>query len=285
MSTRTVPVIDLRVGVTSGRKGVELSDALARRGARPVLGPTVGGDRQEPDEAIVEQTDGVLAARPAWLAASTGVGMRLWAEVAERHGRLAPLREVLGGARRLARGSKAVGGLKGAFGLEPEWVAEQETDAEVAARLLEEIEPGQAVAVQLHGGPSRAYDVVADAGAGVLPVLPYRSVLPDDTGPARRLVRAVVDGEVDLLVFTSPGAAHNLMTIAGGVAEDAPARVREAVSGGVAVAAVGPVTAGACRQEGLAVALTPARARTGDLLRAIESWAGSRPSGPPRGPA
>jgi uroporphyrinogen-III synthase len=266
-------VIDLRVGVTSGRKGAELADALIRRGARPVLGPTVAGDRPEPDDAIIGQTDAVLAARPAWLAASTGVGMRLWAQVAERHGRLARLQQVLGGTRRLARGAKAVGGLKGAFGLAPEWVADNETDAEVAARLVEEVEPGQVVVVQLHGGPSVAYDVVAgDAGAEVLTVLPYRSVLPDDTGPARRLVDQVVDGCVDLLVFTSPGAVHNLMAIAGECGRDTPARVREAIDGGAAIAAVGPVTAGACREAGLALSLVPSRARTGDLLRAIEAW-------------
>lgn len=261
-----------RVGVTSGRKGAELADALARRGARPVLGPTVGGDRPEPDEAIVAQTDAVLEARPAWLAVSTGVGVRLWAEVAERHGRHEALRETLGATRRLARGAKAVGGLKGALGLAPEWVAEHETDAEVAARLVEEVRPGEHVAVQLHGGPSDAYDVVTDAGATLLGVLPYRSVLPDDTGPARELVEHLLDGRIDLLVFTSPGAVHNLMTIAGEVGDTAPARLRDAVGQDVAVAAVGPVTAGACRQQGLAVSLTPGRARTGDLLRAIEAW-------------
>jgi uroporphyrinogen-III synthase len=265
----------VRIGVTAGRKGAELAEALARRGARPVLGPTVGGDRPEPDEEILAQTDALLDARPEWLAASTGVGMRLWAEVAERHGRLPALREALVSTRRLARGAKAVGGLKGAFGLAPEWVAAHETDAEVAARLAAEVAPGQTVAVQLHGGPSDAYDVVTDAGATVRSVLPYRSVLPDDTGPARELIRHVLDGRIDLLVFTSPGAVRNLLTIAGEVDDAAPARIRDAVTDGMGIAAVGPVTAGACRQAGLEVTLTPSRARTGDLLRAIGAWAGA----------
>lgn len=265
----------LRVGVTAGRKGAELAEALTRRGAQPVLGPTVGGDRPEPDETIVEQTDAVLDAAPAWVACSTGVGMRLWAEVAARHGRLPALRETLSRARRLARGAKAVGGLKGAFGLDPEWVADHETDAEVADRLVTRLRPGEPVAVQLHGGPSGAYDVVAEAGATLLPVVPYRSVLPDDTGPARQLVQELLDGRIDVLVFTSPGAVHNLVTIAEGLADTAPARLRETIEQGVAVAAVGPVTAGACHQHGLHVTLTPPRARTGDLLRAIEAWRAS----------
>jgi uroporphyrinogen-III synthase len=262
----------LRVGVTAGRKGAELTAALERRGALPRWGPCVGGDRAEPDEAILAQTDAVLAARPRWVAASTGVGMRLWAEVAERHGRLEELRTVLSGARRLARGPKAVGGMRTAFGVDPEWVAADETDSEVAERLLASAQAGESVAVQLHGGPSRAYGPLARAGIELLSVLPYRSVLPEDTGPALELVRSVLDGGIDLLVFTSPGAAHNLLILAEDLGSDVPGRLREAVEGGVAVAAVGPVTAGACRQEGLGVTLTPRRFRTGDLLREIDAW-------------
>lgn len=273
----------LRVGVTSGRKGAELAAALERRGAVPTWGPTVGGDRAEPDEAILAQTEAVLAARPTWVAASTGVGMRLWAEVAERHGRFEELRTVLAGARRLARGAKAVGGLRGTFGLDPEWVAEHETDAEVARRLVDSAVPGATVAVQLHGGPSRAYAGVEHAGMGLLTVLPYRSVLPEDTGPALALVRRLLDGGIDLLVFTSPGAAYNLMALAEELDPRAPGQVREAVEDGVAVAAVGPVTAGACRQAGLDVTLTPRRFRTGDLLRDVDAWwAASRPGPQPR---
>jgi uroporphyrinogen-III synthase len=262
----------LKVGVTAGRKGAELAAALERRGAVPTWGPTVGGDRAEPDEAILAQTDAVLAARPEWVAASTGVGMRLWAEVAERHDRFEELRTVLGAARLLARGAKAVGGLKGTFGLEPEWVAEHETDSEVAQRLVDSAAPGETVAVQLHGGPGRAYAVVADAGMQLLTVLPYRSVLPDDTGPALELVQRVLDGEIDLLVFTSPGAAHHLLELAEELGPQTPGRLRTVVEEGVAVAAVGPVTAGACHQTGLGVTLTPRRARTGDLLRDIDAW-------------
>lgn len=273
----------LRVGVTAGRKGAELTAALERRGAQPTWGPAVGGDRPEPDERIVAQTDAVLAARPGWLAASTGVGLRLWAEVAERHGRLDELRALVAGARRLARGRKAVGGLQGTFGVGPEWVASLETDAEVAQRLAELVPPGEAVAVQLHGGPSRAYEAVERAGAQLLPVLPYRSVLPEDTRPALDLVRRVLDGGIDLLVFTSPGAAHNLMLLAGDLGPTVPARLRETVARGVDVAAVGPVTAGACHHVGLEATITPERSRTGDLLRAIESCADTRgPEAQPR---
>jgi uroporphyrinogen-III synthase len=269
-----------RIGVTSGRKGAELADALRRRGALPLWGPTVGGDQPEPESRLLEQTDAVLDAGVTWLAASTGVGMRLWADTARRHGRLEALRETAARARRVARGAKAVGGLQGTLGLAPEWVGPDETDAAVAGHLVANVTAEDVVAVQLHGGPSRAYDAVAATGARVLTVLPYRSVLPEDTAPARRLVEAALAGELDLLVFTSPGAVHNLVTIAAEVAPDAPDRLR-ALTGaaqGLAVASVGPVTDGACRQVGFEVAVSPTRSRTGDLLRAIERWAEQPPA-------
>ncbi len=275
----------LRVGVTAGRKGAELVAALERRGARPTWGRTVGGDQPEPDEAIMAQTEAVLSAGPRWLAASTGVGMRLWAEVAERHGCLEDLRAVVHDARRVARGPKAVGGMQAVFDVRPEWVADLETDSEVAEHLLAVADTGDTVAVQLHGGPSRAYDALERAGLEVLPVLPYRSVLPDEAGPALTLVQRILDGEIDLLVFTSPGAAHNLLILARDLGPDVPARVREQVAAEVAVAAVGPVTAGACRQIGLGVTITPRRFRTGELLREIDRWtehAGLAPEAQPR---
>jgi uroporphyrinogen-III synthase len=265
----------LRIGVTSGRKGAELTDALRRRGAAPLWGQTVGGDQPEPEERLLEQTDAVLDAGITWLAASTGVGMRLWAETAAKHDRLDRLTAAAGRARRVARGAKAVGGLKGSLGLDPEWVGPDETDAAVAAYLREHVTADDVVAVQLHGGPSRAYDRVEATGARVLTVLPYRSVLPDDTAPARQLVAAALAGELDLVVFTSPGAVHNLLTIAAEADPEAPEGLR-ALAGaadGFAVAAVGPVTEGACRQAGLEVAVVPERWRTGDLIRSVERWA------------
>jgi uroporphyrinogen-III synthase len=267
-----------RIGVTSGRKGAELADALRRRGALPLWGPTVGGDQPEPEARLLEQTDAVLAAEVTWLVASTGVGMRLWAETAERHGRLEDLRRTAGGARRLARGAKAVGGLRGALDLGADWVAPDETDATVAEHLVAHVTHDDVVAVQLHGGPIGAYDAVATTGATLLTVLPYRSVLPEDTAPARRLVEAALAGELDMIVFTSPGAVHNLAAIADDLASDARVRLVAAAraGNGFAVASIGTVTDDACRQVGFEPTVTPARPRTGDLLRAIERWSDGR---------
>ena len=266
----------LRVGVTGARKAAQLAGALERRGAVPVLGPLVGTDQPAPDEEILTATEAVVAARPAWLAASTGVGMRPWAEVARRHGRDEELRAVLADTRAIARGAKAVAGLA-AFDLSPAHVTEDETDEAVTTWLLEHASAGDAVAVQLHGGLDTAYDRLADARLELHPVRPYvAGLLPDDEERARALIRQIVESRVDVVTFTSPAAARNLYDLAASMGPTTAAGLDEAVGHQVAVAVIGPVTAEVFAQRGVPIAVAPERHRQGELVRALDRWAASR---------
>ncbi|MBW3561544.1 MAG: uroporphyrinogen-III synthase [Actinobacteria bacterium] len=260
----------LRIGVTASRRGEQLATALRRRGGTVVVGATVGGDRPESDQQLAGSTDAIVAAGPDWLAASTGMGMRLWAEAAERTGRLHQLRRVVATARCVARGPKAVGGLR-AVDAEPEWVSQEETDADVVRWLSDHVQAGQAVAVQLHGSPFEHPYGQLPGDVRVITITPYRSVLPDDTGPARRLIQATLDGGLDVLTFTSVAAVRGLFAIARdmGLYD----RLTAALRGPVAVAAVGPVTAAAFDPHDVPVTVVPRRSRTSELIRSIEAWA------------
>jgi uroporphyrinogen-III synthase len=277
-------VSGLRVGVTSFRKGVELVAALERRGAVVLHGPCIGGDVPVPEQQILADTEAVLAASPGWLVASTGVGMRLWAAAASANGRGDALAEAAGRARCVARGAKAVGGLR-ELGTQPVWCSQAQTDADVAGWLAARVLPGEVVAVQLHGGVEpAAYAPVARAGADLLSVATYRHALPADLGPAHRLLDAVLDGDLDVVTFTSPGAARNLLELAGRRSPSCAEAVRAAFRTRVATAVIGPVTSSALEELGVPVWVTPIRWRTGDLLRALGSWAARRdavPHAPP----
>lgn len=266
----------VRVGVTAARRAEQLAEALRRRGAEVVVGPTLGGDRAEADEKLVGPTDAIIAAHPDWLVANTGMGMRLWAEAAERTGRLEGLIRTAARATCIARGAKAVGGLR-KLQADAEWMPKEQTDSAVVDWLLEQLSPGQTVAVQLHGGPvDHPYERLAGQ-VELLTVLPYRSVLPDDIGPARDLIRQTLSGEVDVLTFTSPGAVRGLWSVADEMGDGTRGRLAETLRGPVAVAAVGVVTASGFDPHQVPVTIMPDRPRTGDLVRAVEAWAeGSR---------
>lgn len=265
---------DVIVGVTAGRRAEQLAGALERRGAVAVLGSTVGGDRPVPDEELAEATDAIVEADPDWLVANTGMGMNLWIDAAERTGRLAALEDLAHRTRCVARGAKAVAGLR-RLGVAPRWIPDSETDAGVVRRLREEAGDGQTVAVQLHGSPTQhPYGQLEDV-VRLVTVTPYLSVLPDDVEPARQLIRRVLDGDLDVITFTSPSAVRGLFTIAEQVGADRPDQVRAALNDGIAVAAIGPVTGSALAHLGVVVDILPERHRTGALVDAVDAWAAS----------
>ena len=274
----------IRVGVTSFRKGEELVVALERRGASVLHGPTIGGDAPVPDHEIIADTDAIIASQPAWLVASTGVGMRLWAAAAAASGRQVDLEAAARRARSVARGAKAVGGLQ-QLGVRPVWTSAAQTDADVAGWLAHRVLAGDVVAVQLHGGlVDTTFAPVVAAGADLVSVATYRHTFPDAIEPARRLVRAVVDGDLDVVALTSPGAARTLVAVAAAMEPSLEMPLLEAFRTRVATAVLGPVTSSALEELGIPVWITPVRWHTGDLLRALDSWAGRRelvPHAPP----
>lgn len=260
------------IGVTGARKGAELATTLRRRGATVVHGPTLAGDVSASAADLRGMVDGLIEQPPTLFAASTGMGMRLLADVAAEDGRGDALREALDGATVLARGAKARGGLA-RLQVTPDWTAPDELDRQVADELRRRAGPQDRVAVQAHGAGGRVYDQLASVGRQVEVVRPYVSAPLQDPAPAETLVDAVADAGLDVVVFTSPGAVHGLHDVASGKGcQDVVARVL-GPDGGVAVAAVGPVTAAAVSEYGWSSTIVPDTHRTGALVRALEKWA------------
>ncbi len=261
----------LRIGVTGARKAQQLADALARHGATPVIGPLVTSAIPVDDNEVVSVTDEVIEAQPQWLAASTGVGMRLWVQVAQRAGKLDSLREVICSARRVARGAKAVGGLA-ALNLTAEHVTDEETDAAVVDWLRERVTTQDRVVAQVHGNDDDAYRELGDIAQLIVVRTYVAGRLPADEERARQLVHAITAGDVDIVTFTSPAAANNVYSLAASMGEDVLASVTDALGSRVAVAVIGSVTGEVFRQRGVPIAVQPARHRQGELVRALRRW-------------
>jgi uroporphyrinogen-III synthase len=262
-----LPLAGYTVAVTAARRKEELGALLERRGARVIYAPAIRIVPLADDAELVAATREVLARPVDLVVATTGVGFRGWLEAAAAWD--LPLVDHLRSARVLARGPKARGAIRGG-GLVDAWSPESESSAEVLSHLLSGAEgplEGRRIAVQLHGDPLA--DVVAalrQAGAEVLTVPVYRWVLPEGVDPVRRLVRSVVDGEVDAVTFTSAPAAASLLSVADelGLREPLVAALKERV---LAIA-VGPVTAGPLEAAGIPTR-QPERARLGALAREV----------------
>ncbi len=270
---------DVRIAVTAARKGQQFVDLLRARDADVIHGAMLRGDAPAADEVILADTETILAAKPGWLVASSGMGMGLWMEAADRGGLGEPLRELIGSTRCVARGAKSAGGIIRAGG-RPVWTSPRETDADVAGWLEGRVLPDETIAVQLHGGVTHAYRHLSRLGVDLLTVMPYVSGPPEDDAPARELISALVAGEVDVITFTSPNAVRNLFTIAESMGDETITEVRRLLTGEVAVASIGPVTSDVIEGLGAVVTITPRRFRSLDLIRAIEGWATNRSATP-----
>lgn len=270
------PLDGFVVGVTADRRASEQAELLRRRGAQVVLGPSIETAYLASDDALRVATRLLIDDPPAYLAATTGIGMRAWFEAAQVWGLGDPLLDALGPTRIVARGPKAAGAVQAA-GLAVWRSAANEQMDQLLAHLLAEPLAGVRVAVQLYGMPApEVTGALAGAGAEVLEVPVYRWRAPDDRVPAGRLIQATVEGRIHAVTFTAAPAVTNLFALAAGAGMDAA--LRDAFNGrGVVAACVGPVCARGASSAGILAPLVPPVGRLGLMVRVlVERLAGER---------
>ena len=262
------------VGITADRRWSEQAELLKRRGAETLHGPTIATQYLADDEALRAATLSLIGRPPDYLVATTGIGIRAWFEAVDTWGLGGQLTEALGQALVVARGPKAAAAVQSA-GLEVWQRSPTERLPEIVDLLRAEPLAGRRVAVQEYGMESPELTVaLTEAGAEVVSVPVYRWRMPEDDGPARRLVEAACSGRLDAVTFTSAPAVHNLFVIADrmGLAED----LRQAFNGNVVAGCVGPVCGAAAREEGVTAPLQPDVGRLGLLVRALSDHAERR---------
>jgi len=209
------PLTGFTIGVTADRRSEEQMQLLRGRGADCMHGRTIRTHALGPETALRDATEEVIKRPTPIVVFTTGIGVRGWLEAAEAMGLAEPLREVLEQADLYTRGPKANGatvtaGLYGTYNAPS--ARSEEVIQELASRGVE----GVRVGVQLDGAPGAHMQKQVEAlGAEVVPVPVYRWSLPEDTAPAERLVRAIVEHRVDAVTFTARPAVENLFVLAG----------------------------------------------------------------------
>jgi uroporphyrinogen-III synthase len=263
-----------RIGVTGDRRSDEQCELLRRMGAEVIHGPVLRVLPLADDAPMRAATAALLDEPPSMLLVTTGIGLRAWVGAAETWGLADALLDLLAGTAIHVRGPKAYGAAA-QLGLpvlrrEPSERFEAMVDWVTTERL-----DGQHVAVQLFGNDAPwALKALREAGAKVTAIPVYRWVPPDDEGPARRLVREALDGQLTVVTFTSPSAVASICRIA--EAEGSLDALLVAFRTRVVAACVGPATAEAARDRGIEVACFPDVGRLGLLVRSLAATLGDR---------
>ncbi len=142
------------------------------------------------------------------------------------------------------------------------------TTAELCAALAGLSLSGKAAFVQHYGRTNEPLrDFLRSRGATTVDALPYRWALPADPAPLRRAVEGLMRGEFDALMITSQPQIAHLFAVADTLG--ATEALRQALNGGVAVAAVGPVARRALHRYGVQVTVEPSQPKMTPLVRAL----------------
>jgi len=257
------------VGITADRRWRAQADLLETLGAEVLHGPTLRTVDLSHDEALRAATLDLIDHPPDFIVATTGMGMTMWLEAADAWDLGAPLRAALGQGRSVARGAKALSALR-RQGFEVAWQAPSETMEEVVEFLTGQGIGSARVALQLFdpgGHPSTA--ALADRCRELVEVPVYRWLMPEDPGPAARLIEEMCAGGVDAVTFTSQPAVHHLFRIAEGLGR--AEELRAACNGAVIPICVGPVCGDAALEEGITRPRWPDPPRLAAMIRLVAS--------------
>ena len=254
------------VGVTADRRADEQVAMLERRGAAVVHGRVIRTHPFAVDGPLAAALRELVRRPPEITVFSTGIGVRGLVEAAECLGLAVPLVAALAGSRVHARGPKANGAAVTA-GIPVHW----QTTSGLSHEIVTELDrpdgglAGRRVAVQLDGAESQPLARRLEAlGAEVVAIPVYRWSLPDDPGPALRLVQAVIERRVDAVTFTARPQVECLCEIAEGAGLLDALRVGFARS--VIPVCVGPVCAEAAVAAGFGEPVVPVRSRLGSMV-------------------
>lgn len=250
------------------RRAAEIGTLISRFGGRPIVAPALREVPRESKADAVRFADQLLGGAVDVVIFLTGVGARaLLDAVADVHPREKVI-AALSRTRVAVRGPKPLAVMR-EWGV-PVWVAAAEPNTwrdlvtALDTRAGEQSLHGCRVAVQEYGvSNAQLLDALSSRGAQVTRVPVYQWTLPEDTGPLRSAVRALIAGDIDMVLLTSGVQLAHLWDVA--EQENAADQLQRALARTL-IASIGPTCTEEVRRRGLTVALEASHPKMGILV-------------------
>lgn len=261
----------LRVLSFESRRAKEIAQLISNNRGVPTVAPSTREVPAGSNEDETEFVGGVIEHRFDAVIFMTGVGARALIEAAQSAGQKDEFLAALRRTPVVVRGPKPSAVMREFTVPVALTVPEPNTWRELVQALdaNKEVVPLRAktIAVQEHGEPSlELYEALRERGADVVAVRVYRWELPEDTAPLQAAVRALADGKIDVVLFTSSVQFVHAARIAEeiGLKDDFSRALNRAV-----VASIGPVASETLRKNGVAVDFEPSHPKMGFLVKEV----------------
>ena len=253
----------LRVVAFESRLAEQMSQLIERHGGRPLVTPSMREVPLEQNADALRFGERLMAGEFAMVILLTGVGARFLLKVLDTRWPREQTLAALGKTILVVRGPKPLAVLR-EQGLQPTVAVPEPNTWRDLVKVLDEMGrslKGMSVAVQEYGvSNAELLEAIRERGAVVTRVPVYQWMLPEDTGPLTRTVRAVMQGEADVALFTNAVQVDHMMQVA--EREGDVDRLREAM-GKMVVSAVGPIVAERLRSHRLPVDFEPSHSKMG----------------------
>ena len=249
-----------------------MAELIRRYGGEPIVAPSMREVPLSENRAALELVPQLEAGKIDVLILMTGVGTKTLNEALLTRYPEERIKAAFGRVQLVARGPKPVAALK-ELGLQPALtVPEPNTWREVVATLDAAVElRAKRIAIQEYGiANPELVAALAARGAAVVTFPIYRWALPEDLKPLRAAIEKLLQGEVDIALFTNGAQVDHLFRVA---AEDYGADALRGALNRVVVGSVGPICTQVLGQFGIKPDIEPAHPKMGSLIAEVAASA------------
>jgi uroporphyrinogen-III synthase len=211
------------------RLATAMADLISRQGGTPISAPAVREIPLAENPEALEFARELLAGRIDLVILLTGVGIRTLLTAVEGTYPRAEFLAALSRIPTVVRGLKPQAVLRELGVPIALAVPDPNTWREILSAIDDAAIPlqGRRVAVQEYGRSNPELVAGLEArGASVLQVPVYRWALPEDCGPLRRAIKAIIEQQVDLVFFTTAVQIDHLLQIAAAATGGTPGHGR-----------------------------------------------------------
>ncbi|GCF10118.1 uroporphyrinogen-III synthase [Dictyobacter arantiisoli] len=261
-----------RIAVLEARMSNEIADLIRRNGGSNIWSVPAVRETSlmaaQPVNAFIEQ---ICAGSIDLVVFFTGVGVKTLLQEADQLGRREELVAALRKSTVVCRGPKPGGALR----QEGIPIAASSPEPYTTHELIDVLTPfelaGKTVAVVHYGERNtEIMEMLRSRDAQVEELCLYEWLLPEQTDTLQALVRELIAGKVDVVMFTSQIQIRHLFLIATEL--QLLTELQEALNQRTIVASIGPTCTGVLLEYGVVPQVIPEHPKMGYLIKALVAY-------------